>query len=458
MPNRMHLKGLFSSLLAFALLASCARSVPPTTSKPVTQEPAVQAPSQAERTLTPKPLTFAPVLSDSRPDSLCKDGQMVVYAPKIFGPGTPPPAFGFNLVGDSQNPLPPYPGESVQVKSYAHAYGWQGQTVRIYATGDGFFQPHQGNDPMLRECLDQAAYFLGEGPVLGDHFDFPFTVPETVSIRNNSARFLDMPQGPVGYQLVGVTDEGWFGLGPVLPILERYVLKTTLTAGNRIVVEGSGLKPEGQTLKAFVLFSYRDERSSGSFGYQIGSVAIRGGRIELEWQIPEAVTKPGTNEPAPLVGPQEIHLAPDPVPSGSPQYSTYFAVPVSPATPAMGSPTPVPPATAPPRPTPSLCGPSIAELPCKPGVTIGAAYSFLLYTHCSVRSAYFNGQRWIATPILTRPDNMSVPPRGWNDPFDLGTMVLLHPNLARFTSRTGQAAEFRPLAPGEEYPWTRPCI
>jgi hypothetical protein len=102
------------------------------------------------------------------------------------------------------------------------------------------------------------------------------------------------------------------------------------------------------------------------------------------------------------------------------------------------------------------CSEREGEPPCGTGVEIGQPYPYTLYTHCGIRSAYFDGRRWIAEPILSK-DNVN-PPAGWGNPFDRGSMELVAEDLARFTSTSGLAAEFRPLLPeGSDYPW-RPCL
>ena len=92
--------------------------------------------------------------------------------------------------------------------------------------------------------------------------------------------------------------------------------------------------------------------------------------------------------------------------------------------------------------------------PCAPGAALGVAYVYQLRTHCGIRSAYFDGRRWIASPVLD--DGSLNPPSGWRNPFDDGAMELIAENSARFTTSAGLVAEFRPLAVGEEYPWP-PC-
>ena len=111
-----------------------------------------------------------------------------------------------------------------------------------------------------------------------------------------------------------------------------------------------------------------------------------------------------------------------------------------------------------PTPTPrpllpgKMCGPEIAGLPCGPGVEIGKTYSFTLYTHCGVRRSYFDGRRWIVGPTLLNND--INPPPGWGNPTDEGTMELVAKNVARYTSRSGLVAEFRPLPEGEDDVWS----
>ncbi len=87
-------------------------------------------------------------------------------------------------------------------------------------------------------------------------------------------------------------------------------------------------------------------------------------------------------------------------------------------------------------------------------VEIGKPYHHTLYTHCGIRSAEFDGRRWIADPILGGTN----PSPGWGNPFDVGSMELVAEDRARFTSSAGSVAEFQPLPEGSEYPWRLPCI
>ena len=133
------------------------------------------------------------------------------------------------------------------------------------------------------------------------------------------------------------------------------------------------------------------------------------------------------------------------IPGTSYDYSDAYELTIGP---------PLTPTPAPLRPD-RACGPYTLDLPCGPGVELGKAYSFTIYTHCGVRRAYFDGRDWIIEPELS--DGNGNPPPGWRSPVDTGTMALVAENLARYTSASGAVAEFRPLAEGEEYPF-RSCF
>ena len=117
--------------------------------------------------------------------------------------------------------------------------------------------------------------------------------------------------------------------------------------------------------------------------------------------------------------------------------------------------TPAPTPTPSPRTTATSCTGREEAPPCGPRVEIGNPYPYALYTHCGIRSAYFDGRRWIADPVLS-VDNVNPPP-GWGNPSDKGSMELVAEDLARFTNKDGLVAEFRPLPEGSEYPWG-PCL
>lgn len=89
--------------------------------------------------------------------------------------------------------------------------------------------------------------------------------------------------------------------------------------------------------------------------------------------------------------------------------------------------------------------------PLGPGVEIGKPYQFLLMVARGVRDARFDGQWWIADPIVgVDPpesdwiaDETPVPP-GASDYGVNGTMVLVTEDLATFTSMGGHSFEFIP--------------
>ena len=108
-----------------------------------------------------------------------------------------------------------------------------------------------------------------------------------------------------------------------------------------------------------------------------------------------------------------------------------------------------------PRTTSKNCSQEEEDPPCGPGVEIGKPYQYTLYTHCGIRSAYFDGRWWIADPILSDISNVNPPP-GWDNPRARGKMELVAEDLARFTSSAGLVAGFRPLPEGPHYPW-RSC-
>lgn len=94
-----------------------------------------------------------------------------------------------------------------------------------------------------------------------------------------------------------------------------------------------------------------------------------------------------------------------------------------------------PAATATPAPMPTA-----APLTDGAPTEIGVRYRHVLYVHCGVRNADFDGRRWLADPIL---GELSPPP-GWGNPSDTGTMELVSKNRALFLSHSGEQAFFIP--------------
>ena len=113
-----------------------------------------------------------------------------------------------------------------------------------------------------------------------------------------------------------------------------------------------------------------------------------------------------------------------------------FRVSVSQALAGVTTPTPSP------RPRFTTCSGWEEEPPCGPGVEVDRPYPYTPYTNCGVRSAIFDGRRWMADPMLT--DGSGNPPEDW-PPFESpGEIELFSEDLARFTSNTGRIVEFRP--------------
>ena len=135
------------------------------------------------------------------------------------------------------------------------------------------------------------------------------------------------------------------------------------------------------------------------------------------------------------------------------------SLPAAPEEPGWQGTGPPPTPTAPPAPTPSpwprftTCSGQEEEPPCGPGADVGRPYPYTLYTHCGVRAAFFDGRRWIVDPVLT---DSGTPPEDWPAFESSGEMKLVTADLARFTSKSGLVAGFRPLPEGAGYPW-RPC-
>ena len=77
---------------------------------------------------------------------------------------------------------------------------------------------------------------------------------------------------------------------------------------------------------------------------------------------------------------------------------------------------------------------------------IGIEYAYTIGTHCGIEYARFDGREWAAhpPPELRGPN----PPPGWSgDEGDVaeGTMVLVEPDLARFTNNaTREQVDFTP--------------
>lgn len=80
-----------------------------------------------------------------------------------------------------------------------------------------------------------------------------------------------------------------------------------------------------------------------------------------------------------------------------------------------------------------------------PDARIGVGYAHILYTHCGVESALFDGRLWLVQPPLN--NGFGSPPPGWGNPTTAGIMRLLAQDEAVF--RQGSlVARFIPAPPG----------
>ncbi|MDQ5820058.1 MAG: hypothetical protein M3540_01275 [Actinomycetota bacterium] len=80
-----------------------------------------------------------------------------------------------------------------------------------------------------------------------------------------------------------------------------------------------------------------------------------------------------------------------------------------------------------------VCAPQVERRSCAGPTVIGVRHLYVLRTHCGIFDAYFAGRLWRATPPLT--DGSGNPPRGWDNPEQLGTMRLIRSDLAEFRAR-----------------------
>jgi hypothetical protein len=74
-----------------------------------------------------------------------------------------------------------------------------------------------------------------------------------------------------------------------------------------------------------------------------------------------------------------------------------------------------------------------SQSPKNPNTHAGTAYR--LYTHCGIEWARIDGTFWRATHTLS--DGNGNPPRGWGNPYQAGTLTMLNPTTADFTSPPG---------------------
>ena len=112
-----------------------------------------------------------------------------------------------------------------------------------------------------------------------------------------------------------------------------------------------------------------------------------------------------------------------------------------------------PPAPTPtPMPMPTMERDRPEEPPQGPGVEIGTGYPYTLYVHCGIRDARFDGQLWMADPMLS--DGSGNPPLDWAPADSVGIMELVNDNMAVFTAESGRTILFIPWPLDVEW---RPC-
>ena len=63
-----------------------------------------------------------------------------------------------------------------------------------------------------------------------------------------------------------------------------------------------------------------------------------------------------------------------------------------------------------------------------------------LLTHCGIREALIQDQYYVASPALD--DGNGNPPKGWDNPYDSGTMTVNPDNTADFSDAAGHHAHF----------------
>lgn len=94
-----------------------------------------------------------------------------------------------------------------------------------------------------------------------------------------------------------------------------------------------------------------------------------------------------------------------------------------------------------------VCSPRSARPACAGPAQVGVRYLHVLRTHCGILGTYFDGRLWRASPPLS--DGSGNPPRGWDNPEQLGKMRLLRDDRAEFQARgKSLVARFTPAPSG----------
>ena len=117
------------------------------------------------------------------------------------------------------------------------------------------------------------------------------------------------------------------------------------------------------------------------------------------------------------------------------------------ATAAVATPT----ATATPMPIATVDPDLLERPPQGPGAEVGNVYPYTLYVHCGVRDAQFDGQVWMADPMLGNYN----PPSDWTSDDSRGTIELVRDDLVVFKSVSGRTIKFIPWPSDVEW---APCF
>jgi len=72
---------------------------------------------------------------------------------------------------------------------------------------------------------------------------------------------------------------------------------------------------------------------------------------------------------------------------------------------------------------------------------IGGQYRHEISTHCGIVATVFDRREWLADPPLS--DGNANPPRGWDNPTEVGVIRLVDADHAEFSGRNGGVARFR---------------
>ncbi|MDO8491608.1 MAG: hypothetical protein Q7T04_06315 [Dehalococcoidia bacterium] len=207
-----------------------------------------------------------------------------------------------------------------ETDDYYDPMPWTGATVRLYGypVTEGVpsygFLPKNGTDPKLLENLEQAAFFLGEGP--GGASDCLLTIPPMVTLAGRPVAPADLiAEGTL--QLFAVSDTGQFSVGEQVKFVQPYSLTvkpSNVKPGETVLVEGMGLQPANDRVSITATLRYaKPEGGTSSIVLKVADVETANGRLSSRWQVPGTVDLTQSRESyvpgsAVLVQPQEATL------------------------------------------------------------------------------------------------------------------------------------------------------